>query len=522
MSCCFWVSPSSYFLFTSLGTPARGRNSIGTRWGNRCSTRILRYCSFRLSRSMGAMRFARCRWMQFSRTLGKSNFWNVLSATIMGFSCSFLLGRPAEPIRPILIAKKDSLPVAGMFGVYFLERISDIAATVVLAGVALYLFDGHGLINERNAHLMAFARSTGRVLLIGLLVVIAFLVFFRFYGGHFLASKLREFNWKTGWREKVVALVEGFSEGLQGIRTWNDLFMLVLYTALHWILVAFIYLWIAHAFGGNLATLTFSSALLVLAFTMVGSVAQLPGVGGGAQATSILVFTLIFGVEQEAAVTVSIVLWLITFASCCLVGLPLLFREGWSMGDLRRMVKEQERASEAACWRMPNASQFMHVTFESEASLKCPFCAHLDDKVVDSREARTGDLIRRRRECLKCSRRFTTYERIDEIPYMVIKKDGRREKFDRQKILQGLLKACEKRPVPVGKLETIVDEAEAFVSEAPERERTTTEIGELLMNRLKKLDKVAYVRFASVYLDFKDVKEFMDELKGLLKDRAKK
>jgi transcriptional repressor NrdR len=154
--------------------------------------------------------------------------------------------------------------------------------------------------------------------------------------------------------------------------------------------------------------------------------------------------------------------------------------------------------------------------------VKCPFCSHLDDKVIDSREARVGDLIRRRRECLNCKRRFTTYERIDEIPYMVIKKDGRREKFERQKILQGLLKACEKRPVPVGKLEAIVNEAEGFVSEAPERERTTKEMGELLMSRLKKLDKVAYVRFASVYLDFKDVKEFMDELKGLLKDRARK
>jgi transcriptional repressor NrdR len=154
--------------------------------------------------------------------------------------------------------------------------------------------------------------------------------------------------------------------------------------------------------------------------------------------------------------------------------------------------------------------------------VKCPFCAHLDDKVIDSREARTGDMIRRRRQCLQCNRRFTTYERIDEIPYMVIKKDGRREKFDRQKILQGLLKACEKRPVPVGKLEAIVDQAESFVSEAVDRERTTTEIGELLMAQLKKLDKVAYVRFASVYLDFKDVKEFMDELKGLLKDRSRK
>jgi len=154
--------------------------------------------------------------------------------------------------------------------------------------------------------------------------------------------------------------------------------------------------------------------------------------------------------------------------------------------------------------------------------VKCPFCSHTDDKVVDSREARTGELIRRRRECLKCTRRFTTYERIDEIPYMVVKKDGRRERFDRQKILQGLLKACEKRPVATPKLEALVDEVERFVLESADRERSTTEIGELLMTRLKKLDKVAYVRFASVYLDFKDVKEFMSELKGLLKERARR
>lgn len=154
--------------------------------------------------------------------------------------------------------------------------------------------------------------------------------------------------------------------------------------------------------------------------------------------------------------------------------------------------------------------------------MKCPYCQKIEDKVIDSREARNGELIRRRRECLHCGRRFTTYERIDEIPYMVIKKDGRREKFDRQKILQGLLKACEKRPVAPAKLEALVDEAERFVSEAVDRERTTKEVGELLMNRLRKLDKVAYVRFASVYLDFKDVREFMDELKGLLRERARK
>ena len=145
----------------------------------------------------------------------------------------------------------------------------------------------------------------------------------------------------------------------------------------------------------------------------------------------------------------------------------------------------------------------------------------MQDKVVDSREAKIGDTIRRRRECAKCERRFTTYERIDEIPYMVVKKDGRRERFDRPKLLAGLLKACEKRPVPPAKLEHIVDEAEAYVAESAERERPSTDLGEMVMSRLRKLDKVAYVRFASVYLDFKDVREFMDELKDLLKAKGK-
>jgi transcriptional repressor NrdR len=153
--------------------------------------------------------------------------------------------------------------------------------------------------------------------------------------------------------------------------------------------------------------------------------------------------------------------------------------------------------------------------------VRCPFCGHVEDKVVDSREAKIGDTIRRRRQCAKCHRRFTTYERIDEIPYMVVKKDGRREKFDRQKVLAGLLKACEKRPVAMGKLEALVNEIESHVAESPDRERSATELGELVMNRLKKLDKVAYVRFASVYLDFKDVREFMDELKDLLKAKGK-
>ena len=151
--------------------------------------------------------------------------------------------------------------------------------------------------------------------------------------------------------------------------------------------------------------------------------------------------------------------------------------------------------------------------------MKCPFCGHLQDKVVDSRESKEGDAIRRRRQCLGCHRRFTSYERIDEIPYMVVKKDGRRERFDRQKVLSGLLKACEKRPVSIIQLETIADKAETMVQDSSEREVATRAIGEMIMRELKSLDKVAYVRFASVYLDFKDVPEFMNELKDLLKSR---
>jgi transcriptional repressor NrdR len=151
--------------------------------------------------------------------------------------------------------------------------------------------------------------------------------------------------------------------------------------------------------------------------------------------------------------------------------------------------------------------------------MKCPFCGHLQDKVVDSRESKEGDAIRRRRQCLACQRRFTSYERIDEIPYMVVKKDGRRERFDRQKVLAGVLKACEKRPVSMIQLETIADKAETMVQESSEREATTRSVGEMIMNELKTLDKVAYVRFASVYLDFKDVQEFMTELKDLLTSR---
>ena len=148
--------------------------------------------------------------------------------------------------------------------------------------------------------------------------------------------------------------------------------------------------------------------------------------------------------------------------------------------------------------------------------MKCPYCGHLGDKVVDSRESKEGEVIRRRRECLGCGKRFTSYERIDEIPYMVVKKDGTRERFERQKLIGGLLRACEKRPVTVASLEAIADRVESALQERPEREIATADIGAFVMEELKTLDKVAYVRFASVYRHFRDISEFMSELKDLL------
>ncbi len=151
--------------------------------------------------------------------------------------------------------------------------------------------------------------------------------------------------------------------------------------------------------------------------------------------------------------------------------------------------------------------------------MNCPFCGFKEDRVIDSRESKEGDVIRRRRECLQCLRRFTTYERIDEVPYMVVKKDGRREKFDRQKVLSGLLKACEKRPISMTKLAELVDEVEGRLADKSDREISTTEVGEMLMLSLAHLDKIAYVRFASVYRDFQDVEAFLSELKDLMRQK---
>ena len=151
--------------------------------------------------------------------------------------------------------------------------------------------------------------------------------------------------------------------------------------------------------------------------------------------------------------------------------------------------------------------------------MKCPFCAHNDDKVIDSRSSDEDKSVRRRRECMKCKKRFTTYEYIEEVPLMIIKKDGRRESFDRNKIISGIMKACEKRPVSVEKIEALVERVEKELQKSFDKEVKAQVVGNLVMDALHKVDEVAYVRFASVYRQFKDINQFMKELKDLLSKR---
>jgi len=287
------------------------------------------------------------RWMRFSHWIGPTTFGGVYSSTLMGFACVFLLGRAGEPIRPVLISRKDSLPIPGMFGVFILERIFDMGAAAVLAGVGLLLFRHATVESAESTHLLTLARTAGVGLLAGFGVAVCFLVYFRYHGSEWLAKRLKYEAWRQGWRHRVASLLEGFSEGLQGIRTWGDLGGVVGISVVHWFGVAVCYYMVLHAFGGKLAQLGFLSCIVVLAFTLVGSAVQLPAVGGGAQAATFLVLSLFFGIEKEAAAVAAIVMWIIAFASCSLAGIPLLLKEGWSMGDLKRMAAAEEKAAEA-------------------------------------------------------------------------------------------------------------------------------------------------------------------------------
>jgi uncharacterized protein (TIRG00374 family) len=287
------------------------------------------------------------RWRVFQQNLGPSRFWIIYSMTLAGFSAVFLLGRAGEPLRPLLLARKEKLPVSGIFGVYVLERLFDAASAAVIAAIGLLLFQSHAHASETTSKLQTAAKTTGLVMFAGVLAAVAILVYLRLHGSALLERRLRTVISAHGWKAKFASIVLGFVHGVQTIRSWGQLALAVLYSTAHWFLVLIVYLWVSHSFGGKLASITMSDAMLVMAFTLVGSAVQVPGVGGGSQAGSIIAYTAIFGVEREPAVAAAIVLWLVSFAMCTVVGVPLLLREGWSLGELRHMA-EAEKAAELA------------------------------------------------------------------------------------------------------------------------------------------------------------------------------
>ena len=283
------------------------------------------------------------RWKRFCRSLGPCQFTKVYAGTLMGYAGILLLGRAGEPVRPLLLARKCRFSVSSMFGIWLLERLFDLGSTAVLLGLTLFLPSGL-LATDKGAAWEAKFRAAGGPILIGVVGLIALVVYFRLHGAGAIDRRLAGWRAGDGWRRRFALQFSGFSEGLQAIRTVGDLGAALLYSAVHWAIIAIVYLWVARSFGGRLAELDFQAAMLVLIFTLVGSAVQLPGVGGGTQVLAFIAFTQIFGVEPEPAAAAAIVLWLITFGVVCIIGVPLLIREGWSMGDLQRLARAEAEA----------------------------------------------------------------------------------------------------------------------------------------------------------------------------------
>src|SRR5215475_12207103 len=283
------------------------------------------------------------RWQVFQRNLGRAKFWEIYPTTLAGFSAVFLLGRAGEPMRPLLLAKRARHPVADIFGIWVLERLFDVASMAVIAAIALIVFKGSTHSGEAAETIAKAARTAGAFLALGVGLAIAFLIYLRLHGTALLEARLRVWRDGSGWRSSVAKIVLGFITGIQTVRSANDLLWSVLYSAVHWFLVLIVYYCVTHSFGGRLGELSLGDSMLVLAFTLVGSAVQLPAVGGGSQALAIFAFAKLFGVDAETAVAAAIVLWLVTFASCAIAGIPLLIREGVSLGQLREMAEHEKQ-----------------------------------------------------------------------------------------------------------------------------------------------------------------------------------
>jgi len=283
------------------------------------------------------------RWQVLQRNLGPSRFWPIYGMTLAGFAAILVLGRPGEPVRPLLLARKEKLPVADLFGVYLLERLFDFASTLVIAALGLLLINARQGATEETGKFVPAFQTAGAFLGIIVVGAIGALVYLRLHGSEALDRRLAAWKAADNWKASVARIVLGLVRGVQTIRSWGDFWLATLYSTAHWFLVLMVYVWVSHAFGNSLATIGLGDAMLVMAFTLVGSVVQFPGVGGGSQLASFVAYTAIFGVEKEPAAAVSIVLWLITFAAVGLVGVPLLVHQGFSLGQLKEMAQHEKQ-----------------------------------------------------------------------------------------------------------------------------------------------------------------------------------
>jgi uncharacterized protein (TIRG00374 family) len=281
------------------------------------------------------------RWQVLQRNLGPSRFWQIYAMTLAGFAGVLALGRPGEPIRVLLLARKEKMPVADLFGIYLVERILDTASTLVIAALALLLIKSGVESKETAGRFVPAFQAAGALLGVGVLGAIAFLVFLRVRGTALLEKRLAPWLGAHNWKARVAGVLMGFARGVQTIRTWGDLALAAVYSALHWVLVLFVYQWVIRAFGGGLAEFRLGDAMLVMAFSLVGSIVQLPGIGGGSQLASILVLTKVFGIEPELATALAIVIWVITFAAVAVVGLPILLHQGLSLAKLKEMAEHE-------------------------------------------------------------------------------------------------------------------------------------------------------------------------------------
>jgi len=296
------------------------------------------------------------RWQSFQRHVGPAHFGEIYRITLAGFSAVFLLGRAGEPVRPVLLARKGRIPLADTFGIWALERLFDMASMAVVAAIALLIFRSTAQTGDAASAVQRAARTAGGMLAVGVAIATAALVYLRVHGSSVAERRLQTWLAADGWRAAIARIILGFIRGIQTVRSWADLLSAVFYSTVHWFLVLVVYFLVTRSFAGRLGELTFSDCMLLLAFTLVGSVLQLPAVGGGTQALAIFAYTKVFGVESEPAVAAAIVLWLVSFAACTLVGVPLLLHEGLSLGKLRQFAKdEKEELREVAAGRLADS-----------------------------------------------------------------------------------------------------------------------------------------------------------------------